>query len=1115
MIARNGIRSTLRARGRTALFTLLILALTLALALGLGMWSYSSRMLARCDETFTSVAIVEYMGQAYPDANAADEDARQAAAALAEQNISGLDGVTLWEPCDRALAVIEGYKRPAGREIPYEDYGVLECFHFSPAYETEWGSLTPEEFEEEYILLDFGNWRCDVITQGIHAEGVLLCEHDGERVYQETWNEEQPIREFSEEELPALYVCCNPLTGKLYMVGADGVRDLSGFPQYRYYAGSGMYMGNRKVVSGYNAITNRTLYALGRKDSFMLRVEAEDTGFRPEWGEKYLLHGKFVESNSGNAVFAVMDFYEGCQTPPYQQVTDGGEISPLFQQYADFYQTANNYVSVEASDDIAALEAFQQGLLKLDEGRFPAAGEAGVCVARRELADQLGLCVGDSLSMTLLRCGAENRFAMETTEDVRTLTVVGITTAANDCEGDLWVSAAEGGFPDALYGYQLGRAVLDNAKGRQAADALQALAPDKVVVTLYDQGYSAAARPLEAMRTAALAVTLAAVCSALAVLFLFGYLFVGRQRETVAVLVSLGTPAGKIRLWLLSGCAVVAGTAALAGAVLGRLALGQVLQAAAGLAGQMYSAGRQYSEASIGLTRKLEQTTALPLWPAPAAGLAVFGTALLLCLLFLGMAGRQSTPKRGKLRVRVPRGGTSVAGGGPLRFAWLSARRGGWRSGVVPAAALAMVLLLGVLAGNAQSWNRQLEELYGDTAISGRAVSINGRKYTDLTVPAESVRRLWQSGLLESISVSKGWHYWMETPNFGSGGFAEEQRAAWINAQPKLVALNRLDAAAEFYHGQAPEICWLGGWDESFLSGDDYYPFTDSTEFFSSSGQKLGGSPRLVYPAVAGEEFLAAQGLALGDEFSVEISFELLGRVSSEEIRLKAVGSFRQAGAGANLYVPLSFWCGSDWIFGEGEMAGGDRADVELGSAEYMEHYRFSTTNFETCRFTLRSAAQLEEFRGYLAREQFSAVGEVNKNRTTVLLRDQAFTETADSLNRYIAFGRVLFPVLFGLVCVLGFIVSWLMINGRRMEFAMMRGLGAGRGRVFLSFFLEQGLLCLAGAAAGGILLTATGAGAAGWLATAGFLGCYLAGCALSVAAVGRTNLMNLLSERE
>ena len=119
------------------------------------------------------------------------------------------------------------------------------------------------------------------------------------------------------------------------------------------------------------------------------------------------------------------------------------------------------------------------------------------------------------------------------------------------------------------------------------------------------------------------------------------------------------------------------------------------------------------------------------------------------------------------------------------------------------------------------------------------------------------------------------------------------------------------------------------------------------------------------------------------------------------------------------------------------------------------------------------------------------------------------------ALGRYITFSRILFPALFAMVGLLGFLISWLMVNGRRMEFAIMRGLGASRKRVFASFFLEQALLCLIGCVLGcGGLLFLSG-GAVKWLAVLAFLLCYLIGCALSVRAVGRTNLMALLSERE
>ena len=111
---------------------------------------------------------------------------------------------------------------------------------------------------------------------------------------------------------------------------------------------------------------------------------------------------------------------------------------------------------------------------------------------------------------------------------------------------------------------------------------------------------------------------------------------------------------------------------------------------------------QRYSQAAVGMALEQPEPLSAPVWPALAAGGAVLVLALVLCLAFLHQARQQNAPKRGQMSVRVPKEGTSVAGQGPLRFALLSARRGGWRSMVVPAAALVLSLFLGLLAGTAE-----------------------------------------------------------------------------------------------------------------------------------------------------------------------------------------------------------------------------------------------------------------------------------------------------------------------------------------------------------------------------------------------------------------------------
>lgn len=165
MIARNGVRTVLRSRGRTALFAALILILTLTLALGLGMWSYCRETLAEMDETYTSVALLEYLGQDYPDGSVADENARQAASALDDAAIAAVVGVDLWERNDRALFAMDGYLRSAG-EIPYGDQAVLAIFNLIPRY--DFAQLSEDELAEKYVATNYDDMTCR-----IHVSGLL------------------------------------------------------------------------------------------------------------------------------------------------------------------------------------------------------------------------------------------------------------------------------------------------------------------------------------------------------------------------------------------------------------------------------------------------------------------------------------------------------------------------------------------------------------------------------------------------------------------------------------------------------------------------------------------------------------------------------------------------------------------------------------------------------------------------------------------------------------------------------------------------------------------------------------------------------------------------------
>ena len=1007
MILRNGIRSTIRAKGRTALFTALILLVCLALTLGVGMWAYCSGQLALLDENYRSIALVEYMGADYPDENAADDYARAALDTLDDAAISAIPGIELWERQDSTLAYIEGFERMG--DTAYPDYAVIEFIQFT-------------EFKQN-----------------------------------------------SNE--------------------------------------------------GYAAVTNDILYARELDGTKAMIIETNGFDFVPEKGRRYTLHGRFTVTNSTNRCFSITEFYEGCEILPWQDTKDT-EPAPIFYEYADYYSRANSCVTVCASADIAALEMFQQDIYRLNEGRFPQSGERGVCIVSSDIALQMGLALGDHIDLNDFDSDNDNRMKVRENGVQRQLEIVGIATGPEEDYGRLWLSDAEGGFTGALYGYTLGRAVLDNRTARQATEAIRTLCPDGVRVTLFDQGYSGAAQPLEAMRSTATAVTLASAMGALVVIILFAYLFVGRQQENVGILISLGTPKGKIALWLLSGAVLISAVASAAGAWLGSAMLDKLLEAALVAAAALYAVDSRYSESTVGVVRQALETGEVPGWPPIAAFCLVFLFSLAFCGIFLRFACRRSAPKKGKLSVRVPKGGTSLFGRGPLRFALLSARRGGWRSGLVPAATLVLSLLLGILASASAGWETQMAALYRDSQIQGRAVSLDGRRSTDISMPVEHARTLWKSGLIEDIHVSLGFHYWFleDIPAFGTGGFAQESRADWIERQPQIFALSAMDAAPEFIYSGAPDITWLDGWDEQFLADPEAcVSLLEATPFYMSNYVLMAAEREATaVPCLMPDTIMDRFGLELGDSISIAARFWANSMPYEVVWEFIPVGRFTQAGADANIYAPLTLWCDYDWITGQEDILPlGQRITTQIRTPQERDQLFYFFSRFSTCVFTVTNPSQLDNLRDYLQENNYTRVDGRRTDRAALLVYDRAFVETVGGLGRYISFSQLLFPVLFVLVAMLGFIISWLLINARRMEFAILRGLGAGRCRVFLSFFLEQALLCLLGCAMGALILGAV-TGSISWIPVIGiFAGCYLLGTALSVLVIARTNLMLLLGERE
>jgi ABC-type antimicrobial peptide transport system permease subunit len=172
--------------------------------------------------------------------------------------------------------------------------------------------------------------------------------------------------------------------------------------------------------------------------------------------------------------------------------------------------------------------------------------------------------------------------------------------------------------------------------------------------------------------------------------------------------------------------------------------------------------------------------------------------------------------------------------------------------------------------------------------------------------------------------------------------------------------------------------------------------------------------------------------------------------------------------------------------------------------------------NVKAATFNLKNTEDLSTFRDYLAKEGYSQVGQMSRNRRVIVIQDKSLEETVLSLKNHIRLINIIKPVMLVLFGFIGFIVSYLLIRHRTNELAIMRSMGAKKRQVFLSFFLEQLILFLIGLIPAGVyaylqpdklILYGTSLGY--------FILCYLLGSALALRIMNRAKVMDILFTKE
>lgn len=1022
MIFRNSIRSILRSSGKTALFTLLIFALTVALALGVSVWASIAQFLDDCDDYYTTIGLIEYMGTNYPNDTAYDATMDEALQSFDLSAITNDDATLLWDAPTRSFGYIDGFWRTDNYN-PYQMLSVLVV-----------GNITYDEDKQLYSAIVMNS----LYSTKSKTETIILIDED-----------------FGTFE-----------PGHYYLVFGEVYR-----------------------------------------------------------GKSPMLHLRIAPSSSTAA------FSNGSEIPRLIDITSDGTdgrhyVIPedsILLQIAETLPVTNNSVLVNGTDDLMSLLPFHQQELYIIDGRAFTEDEyangSRVSVISEVMAARLGIGVGDTFDLSVAvsdRPGVYNSYrAADGFSYHETFTVVGIMNTVVDKSWYVYVPKSAG-VPSSQFpiGYTVGQAVIRNADAAAVSARMESVISGRFQFTIYDQGYSTVAVPYQTILSVAKIVTAVCLLMEIAVVGLFGFLFVYRQREASETMLMLGAGRARVCRYFLYSAGIIALVAAASGAAVAYRLHDNIIDLVVRAAENYALIDSRYSNGNLTVSKVLEFAPDLSWQLFLSVGAAVFLLAILACMAFTIGTFLHSRPSQPKLSGPRREHKTSSLSGGSLKYALLSVMRGGARSLVVPVLAISVVIFFGQLATTSLRYQEQLDAIYDSTIIDGYYTDINGKRIGNQVLNAYDVVNLYHTGQISNLSVSISEPYYyigvskradgteldISPLYVPSNNFAKEALEEAIMRGPDFTATNNIRTAPEFYYADTIQMSFMDGYDESFLT--------------------VPAGDKRMFSCIIPSSLMADQHIALGDTVRVAFNQVYTNPEDNAQIfyhlDLLVIGSYAKQGAEDTIYAPLSVLFYPNLIWDDLEEPS-ELADREMVITPEQKKNLLQRFVFHSASFSLSNSRKLGEFKDYLSDYGYSQVQKVSKVREFIVLKDASFNNTIASLKQQIRYIDTLYPILYILVGIIAVVVSYLLIVSRKQEVATMRGLGGTRIGSFFSFFYEQSILCALGIAIGIVVwwLVWGVPVALHLILIAGFACCYFLGSALSITIMNHTNVLTILLDKD
>jgi ABC-type antimicrobial peptide transport system permease subunit len=384
---------------------------------------------------------------------------------------------------------------------------------------------------------------------------------------------------------------------------------------------------------------------------------------------------------------------------------------------------------------------------------------------------------------------------------------------------------------------------------------------------------------------------------------------------------------------------------------------------------------------------------------------------------------------------------------------------------------IVIILFLLLYLQNIESNQTQLIKLGQTIPVTGRVSNIDGSQVVGLEIGFDKVHQVLDTNMITDAVIT-------------AQAYARETDATELDRMlPPPIIIIGANTFSAFTAFSTEDVTFTSSYDESYLTGNEEV-------------------------CVLRDAYLQEQNLKLGEEFELEMyAPKYNGQVGSSFTyewmgvkRLKIIGSYT---TDANI---LS-----------------EDLPYIITPMSYIEHIYDGSKekpNASSMRFTLKEPLKINVFKSAMQQIGFVSVnisGGASHIGKAISMNDQTFILAATQLKESLTMLKSLAPLIFIIVAVIGYIASYLLMQSRQNEFAIMRSLGTDKKRCFIIIFLESLMLALIGSILGtvGALIIVDVSPLMTGVILGSFLITYLLGTAIALFLLNRFSVMAILTKTD